>query len=130
MRYLFVAAGLTALTFPVGAQEEKANIYEILDNFIASSAAYNKCGAHDEALKLKFAANLTAISAQAAMQIKEDHPYNPETDLVKAMKGRGDAIKAKVEEEIAKQGCASEPVKELLKLYEVNANWNAYGGVQ
>ena len=128
MRYLFVVAGLTALTFAAHAQEDKASIYEILDNFFASSAAYNKCGSNDEALKFKFAANLTAVSARAAMQAKEDHPYDPEGDLVNAMKERGKAIRAKVEEEIANQGCASEPIKQLLKLYEFNANWNIYGG--
>jgi hypothetical protein len=128
MRYLFLAAGFAALAFPAGAQEEKASIYEILDNFVASSAAYNKCGGNDDALKFKFAANLMAVSTQAAMQAKEDHPYEPEWDLRNAMNARGNAIKAKVEEEIEKQGCASGPVKELIKLYEFNANWDMYGG--
>jgi hypothetical protein len=124
MRYSFLAAGFAALAFQAHAQEEKASIYEILDNFIASSAAYSKCGSNDDALKSKFATNLMAVSTQAAMQAREDHPYEPAWDLTNAMNARGNAIKAKVEEEIEKQGCASEPVKELLKLYDFNANWN------
>lgn len=130
MRYLFVAAGLTALAFPATAQEEKTSIFELLDRFIASSAAYDKCGSNDGQLKLKFAANLMSVSMQAAMQAKEDHPYDPEADLMNAMKERSKAIRLKVEEEIEKQGCASEPIKGLLKLYEFNANWNVYGGGQ
>ncbi len=127
MRYLLVLAGLTALAVQAAAQEEKS-IYKMLDSFTASSAAYNKCGANDAGLKSRFAANFMAVSTQAAMQAKEDHPFNPAADLMNAMDARGKAIGAKVEEEIAKQGCASEGIKELLRLYEADATWDMSAG--
>jgi hypothetical protein len=126
MRYLLAIAGLTALASPVAGQEEKS-IYQIWHGFAASSAAYERCGANDAALKLKFAANFLAVASQAAEQIRVEHPFDPAGDLTRAMEGRRKAIKAKVEEEIVKNGCASDSIKELLKLYEANANGNGNG---
>jgi len=108
------------------AQERKIGIYQILDNFIASSVAYNKCGSNDAGLKMKFGTNLNVISIRAAMQAKQDYPVQPEADLVKALDERGKTVRAKVLEEIDTKGCASDRITNLLKMYEFHANWNMY----
>jgi hypothetical protein len=124
MRFMLAVAivpGLPGLASPQGQMD----LYQTWASFVASSAAYEKCGANDGALKQKFAANFLAVASLAAERARMEHPYNPARDLANAMEGRRKAIKSKVEEEIAKSGCASDGVKELLKLYESNANSDA-----
>jgi len=125
MRFLLIIAGLIACSGPASAEETA--IYKTWYGFVASSAAYEKCGANDAALRQKFAANFLAVASQAAEQVRAEHPFNPALDLARAMDGQRKEIRAKVEEEIAKNGCASDAIKELLKLYDANANSDGNG---
>jgi hypothetical protein len=124
MRFLLAIAAIFALAALAQAQDEKA-ILQVWHGFVASSAAYDRCGASDAALKQKFAANYLAVASQAAEQMRAEHPFNPAGDLARALEGRRKAIRAKVEDEIAKNGCTSDGIKELLALYAANANGGA-----
>ena len=127
MRYLLVLLGWALLAAPSYAtQQEKQSIHQILDNFIASAVAYNKCGANDQNLKSKFAANLMEISIRDAMSAREEHPDQSSEALAKASEEHLNAIQSKVAGLIGQNGCNSDGVKQLLKMYEFHANWNMY----
>jgi hypothetical protein len=130
MRYIFAFLSWAFAVAPLCAQQaqqqQKINVYQIQDNFIAVAVVFDRCGANDPDLKFKFSTNLRAISIWVAKQAREEHPDQPDPVLAKALEDRVKAVEALTTKALNIAGCDSDYAKKMLKLYEFHANWNMY----
>ncbi len=129
MRVILVLSFATSMLAPASSQERRVNIHQILENFIASSEANNRCGVKNKDLENGFLANLTDISLRSAVELKKEKPQLSDADLVRETHDRDKSVRAKVAEVISSKGCNFDGVQRLLKLYQFHATWrtNAIG---
>jgi hypothetical protein len=113
-------ASFCALANPAPAQE-RTDIVQIWTNFLASRAAALGCNGVNPATEVQFASTLQAVSLRAAMALKERNAQLPEDELALRTKRVIDGIKDSVNAEIAKNGCGSERIRQLLKLYDLHS---------
>ncbi len=100
--------------------QERVDIVNIFANFLASGVAANACNAVDKSTAAKFSANSTVVAIRAAMALKERNVAMSEKELSEKIAKWADTTKQSVKNEIDKNGCGSNRIQDLLKLYTMH----------
>jgi hypothetical protein len=99
----------------------RIDIVQIYFSFLASRVAALSCDAVDKATEPKFQSNLLTVTIRATQALKERNQNLSEADLSAKIIAAQNSTQAAVKSEIAQNGCASDRIKELLKLYKVDS---------
>lgn len=99
----------------------RVDIVNIFANFLASGVAANACNVVDKSTAAKFSANSTVVAIRAAMALKERNATMSEKELSEKITRWADTTKQAVKSEIDKNGCGSDRIQQLLKLYDRHA---------
>jgi hypothetical protein len=95
--------------------------------FLGSRVAALGCDAVDKATEPKFLSNLQTVTIRAAQALKERNQDLSDSDLSAKVVAAQNATQAVVKSEIAQNGCASDRIKALLKLYKINSEQSLGG---
>ena len=125
MRYVsFPAlAFLLAASSAFGAPD-RIDIVTIFEQFLAAGTAAKYCNTLDSSNKLNWLKNYQVVILRATMALKERNPNVSDADLTAKVKAAIDGIRAKVDAEASANGCTSERIEQLLKLYQLQAELN------
>jgi hypothetical protein len=125
---LAVTAALGFLCIPPASfTQGRVDIIRIYENFLASRVAALGCDAVDKAEEPKFLSNQRVVTIRAMQALKERNSNLDDTELAAKVVTAQNATQAAVKNEIAQNGCSSERIKALLKLYKVHSEM-ALGG--
>ena len=94
---------------------------QIWQNFLASRVAANECHALDAATDDHFLSNMMDVTIRAAQSLKESNPNVAEDVLADRMERDTNEIGTKVKADVATNGCSSERIQQLLKLYQMHS---------
>lgn len=108
---------IPSLSFSQG----RVDIVKIFQNFVASSVAASACNVVDKSTVTKFGANNVTVATRATMALKERNPTMSEKELGEKIVKMLDSIKQSVKREIDQNGCGSDRIQQLLKLYDMHA---------
>lgn len=128
-----VALFLATLLTPSEAQQPQArpqghvDIVQIYSNFLASRVAAVGCDSVDKATEPKFLSNLQTVTIRATMAMKERNQNLSDQDLTAKVIASQNFTEAAVKTEIAQNGCSSERIKGLLKLYKMHSDMSLGG---
>jgi hypothetical protein len=121
-------AGLVMLFFMAlvtqsEAQQPQArvDIVQMSANFLASRVAALACDAVDKATEPKFISNQQNVTIRAMQVLKERNKNLSDPDLTAKVTAAQNATETAVKAEIAQNGCSSERIKALLKLYKIHS---------
>jgi hypothetical protein len=102
--------------------QQNSGIFQILDNYIASSVVYNKCGSNNLRLKSKFAVRYMNIITAAGEKMQKDNPEQPDSVYAKTLEDRYNTVEEQTKNALSAAGCDSDYARKMLRLYEVHAN--------
>ena len=129
-----IRAGLVVLIFTALLAQSKAqqpqarvDIVQIYENFLASRVAALGCDAVDKATEPKFISNQQTVTIRAMQALKERNKNLSDPDLTAKVIAAQNATQAAVKGEIAQNGCSSERIKALLKLYKIHSEMSLGG---
>ena len=105
----------------------RIDIIQIWQNFIASSAAAEKCEPADKETQIKFLTNLQDVTIRTAQALQERNPGVSQNELVTQMKSVGEAVRGKVYDDINVNGCTSPKIQQMLRLYKMHAEMRLGG---
>ncbi len=114
----FVVAACVSIVSPAQPQ---IDILQIWQNFVASRAAAEACGGVEKDTDTHFLANLSDVRIRALQALQERNPDAPKDELPGRMTVSENAVHAKVDEEIKKNGCSSDRIEQLLKMYKMHS---------
>ncbi len=97
------------------------DIVQIYFSFLASRVAALNCNAVDKATEPRFLSNMLTVTIRATQALKERNQNLSEADLSAKIIAAQDSTQAAVKSEIAQNGCASDRIRKLLKLYKVDS---------
>ncbi len=101
--------------------EEKENMLQIFSGFTASNAAMMKCLKPDENELNKFLDNYKIAAVNALQEIQKNQSSIPNEMASKIMIAGGKETTKIVNTEIEKNGCKSQKIQELIKLFHFYA---------
>jgi hypothetical protein len=123
-----VLAPLAFLCVPFLAYGQgRVEIVQIYENFLASRVAALDCGGIDQASEQKFLSNQMTVTLRAAQALKERNSSLSDADLTSKVLALQNTLQANVKTEIAKNGCSSERIQQLLKLYKLHSTMSLGG---
>ncbi|GAB1715251.1 MAG: hypothetical protein NTAFB05_02930 [Nitrobacter sp.] len=105
----------------------RVDIVQIYSNFLASRVAALGCNAADKATESKFLSNLQAVTIRAIQALKERNQTLSDADLSAKIVAAQNTTQAAVKGEITKNGCSSERIRALLKLYKIHSEMSLGG---
>ncbi|ATQ66502.1 MULTISPECIES: hypothetical protein [Methylosinus] len=100
------------------------DIVRIWQNFLASRVAALDCDGVDPATETQFLTTMQGVSLRAAIALKERNPLLADNELTKRVELVVDGVRQNVKADIARNGCGSERVQQLLKLYRLHSRMN------
>jgi len=104
------------------ADQPQADIMTVFGNYIAAAVAADKCDVKDTSPDQKFLQNLTVVSLRASKAIKE-RTNLPDEKIVEMFKNNTDKMKEQVAAFVDKNGCGSDQVSNLLKIYKQESSY-------
>lgn len=103
--------------------EQPLGILKIFDQFVTSNAAASKCIKPDDDTLTKFLVNFQMISIYTSQELSKEYPTRSKEQINNAIKQKINLITEQVNKIIEEKGCDDPDVKELLKRFNVQANW-------
>lgn len=126
-----IAYGLVLLlsaAAPLKSQaQERVDILLIYSNFIASRVAALGCGTVDKATEPKFLSNLLTVTIRATQAFKERSQNLSDADVTNRVTDAQKRLEETVRAEIARNGCSSDRIQQLLKLYKIHSEMSLGG---
>lgn len=119
--YLLVVLAL----FPVKAKA--ADILNIFDQFIVSNVVAAECGDFELEIVDRNLVNLEIVQTRALQTLQQQQPDRPVEDLFALMDARVSSLSAALKQRIDADGCATEDMQSILRLFEVQANMDLLG---
>jgi hypothetical protein len=105
----------------------RVDIVQIYENFLASRVAALGCDAVDKATETRFLSNQQTVTTRATQALKERNKSLSDAELAAKIVSAQGATQAAVKTEIAQNGCSSERIKALLKLYKLHSEMSLGG---
>jgi hypothetical protein len=112
---------------PASFGQGRIDIIQIYENFLASRVAALGCDAVDKATEPKFLSNQYVVTIRATQALKERNGNLSDAELAAKVVAAQNATQAAVKTEIAQNGCSSERIKGLLKLYKLHSEMSLGG---
>jgi hypothetical protein len=113
---------------PSASREQgRVDIVQIYFTFLASRVAALGCNAIDKATELKFLSNQQTVLIRATQAFKERNANLSDAELTAKIIAAQNTTSANVKAEIAKNGCSSERIQSLLKLYKLHSEMSLGG---
>jgi hypothetical protein len=112
---------LLATVFSKSYAQGRVDIVQIYENFLASRVAAIGCNAVDKATEPKFLSNLMTVTVKATQALKERNSNLSDKDLANKITAAQNQLADKVKAEITQNGCSSDRIQQLLKLYKIHA---------
>jgi hypothetical protein len=107
--------------------QPRVDIVQIYENFLASRLAALGCDAVAKDTEPKFLSNQQTVTIRAMMALKERNKNLSDADLTAKVIAAQNATQAAVKAEIVQNGCSSERIKALLKLYKIHSEMSLGG---
>jgi hypothetical protein len=107
--------------------QPRVDIVQIYSNFLASRVAALGCNAVDKTTEPKFLTNFHTVTIRAAQAVKERNPNMSDAELTAKFGASIKFTETAVKNEIANNGCSSERIQRLLKLYKIHSEMNLGG---
>jgi uncharacterized membrane-anchored protein len=127
-RIRFALASLTLFCAPSATVAQgRVDIVQIYENFLASRVAALECRAIDKATEQKFLSNQMTVTIRATQALKERNSTLSDADINNKLLVGLNGLQMKVKTEIAQNGCASERIQQLLKLYKLHSTMSLGG---
>lgn len=104
----------------IGHAQDRINIFQIFENFVISRQAAVLCGTVAKSDDTKFQANLMAVTLRAAISLRERNPGMSNEDALKRLVDVRKGFEAGTKNLVGQNGCSSENIKQLLKLYDAH----------
>lgn len=99
------------------------DILQIFDAFALSAAAAELCQKPDQEALQNFSANWMLVNGYAAQELARRYPEYSKEQVARAMVRKREYLKAKVDEVVKAEGCASAKIQDLVKRYAAHASW-------
>jgi hypothetical protein len=106
---------------------DKIGILKIYEQFTLASAAAAKCESPDKQELTDFLVNYQIVLTRTLMEIKERKPSLTNKQAEKIISSGNEKATEAVYSVINTEGCESQKIQDLIKLFHLQAKWNPYG---
>jgi len=105
----------------------RVDIVQIYESFFVSRVAALECDGINKATEEKFLSNQLTITIRATQALKERNPDLSDSDVTTKIGEIQNQLKKNVQNEVAINGCSSERIQQLLKMYKMHSTMSLGG---